>query len=554
MHRIDLVLLGTRSERISWPLGEVWSVAPTVAAVHEFSIAELPSTEAVAWLFWDATLGTPDPRNLPALAGSPGCVWHAGLRLGTAGLPSSIDFVNPTWMLNCDPPAELEATSWRLSLRACLVPVAVLRHCGGIRPDFQTLEAAGLELGHRFVRGGVFTRHLPSLAPAHTVATVNPIPFADELLFLDCAYARSWARCALTRMLLCGHVSLGSAISAVHVFSSPRPPTPSPFPQDFDTSPEVLPEARVTVLIPTVDRYPYLRTLLDQMRRQTVNPFEIIVIDQTAPDRRDTDLATSFPDLPLRYIYLDRSGQCSSRNAGLEVARGDYILFLDDDDEIEPTLIELHLRSMIRFGCEVSCGVNEEAGAGPLPYDFRFIRASSVFPTNNSLIRRSVLDKAGLFDLAYDRGSRADGDLGMRIYLSGAHMVLNPRISVFHHHAPSGGLRKHKARVVTYAASRATLTTRHLPSVTDIYLGLRYFSRRQGREALWLRALGTFAVRGSKARKLAKVIVSLALLPHTLWQIRRRRRTASNMLEQFPIIPKLERHAAASAAAEPIHL
>jgi hypothetical protein len=140
----------------------------------------------------------------------------------------------------------------------------------------------------------------------------------------------------------------------------------------------------------------------------------------------------------------------------------------------------------------------------------------------------------------------------MRIYLSGAHMVLNPRISVFHHHAPSGGLRKHKARVVTYAASRTTITTRHLPGVTEMYLGLRYFSRRQGREALWLRALGTFAVRGARTKKLAKTIVSLALLPNTLWEIRQRRRAASAMLEQFPIIPNLEHHTAAPAAVDSI--
>ncbi|MEJ7712205.1 MAG: hypothetical protein WKF84_20670 [Pyrinomonadaceae bacterium] len=58
-----------------------------------------------------------------------------------------------------------------------------------------------------------------------------------------------------------------------------------------------------------------------------------------------------------------------------------------------------------------------------MPEAFTYLRASDT-PTNNTLIRKDVLSKSGLFDLAYDRGQRADGDLGMRIYLSGAVMIL----------------------------------------------------------------------------------------------------------------------------------
>ena len=59
----------------------------------------------------------------------------------------------------------------------------------------------------------------------------------------------------------------------------------------------------MTVLIPTIDRYPYLEVLLENLRTQTVRPVEIIVVDQTRPERRRTDLADRFTDLPLRIIY-----------------------------------------------------------------------------------------------------------------------------------------------------------------------------------------------------------------------------------------------------------
>jgi glycosyltransferase involved in cell wall biosynthesis len=300
------------------------------------------------------------------------------------------------------------------------------------------------------------------------------------------------------------------------------------------------------VLIPTVDRYPYLRKLLDQLRTQTVTPLEVLVLDQTRRELRAADLAAEYPDLPLRYFALDRAGQCSSRNLGIRSARGEAILFLDDDDEVPPDLIERHLASMARYRSDVSSGVAEEVGAGPLPDSFRLLRASDVFPTNNSLARISALAGSGLFDLAYERGARADGDLGMRLYLSGAFMVLDPGISVLHHHAPSGGLRTHRARVVTRASSRATVTQRHLPAVTEIYLAKRYFTARQVREALWHRALGTLRADGPRMRRIAKAAVGLALLPDTLLRIRRTARRAEAMLAEYPQIEALPSGAARS--------
>ena len=261
------------------------------------------------------------------------------------------------------------------------------------------------------------------------------------------------------------------------------------------------------------------------------------MVDQTPKNERDLTLKEEFQDLPVRFVYLDKAGQCSSRNVGLQMAKGQYILFLDDDDEVSPSLIELHLKNLRKFQADVSSGIANEVGAGSLPESFTYARVSDVFPTNNTLIHHSVLDQSGLFDLAYERGQRADGDLGMRVYLSGALMVLNPDIAVLHHHAPSGGLRKHKARVITYASSRMRLAHRHLPSATEIYLAKRYFSPRQVKEMLWMRILGTFSAQGGKLRKMLKVLMGLLYLPNTILQIRKREREADVMLQSFPQIP-----------------
>ena len=323
------------------------------------------------------------------------------------------------------------------------------------------------------------------------------------------------------------------------VRSRSRPAEPDPYCHAEATPRRSANEPRVSALIPTLDRYPYLRVLLENLRAQTIRPYEVIIVDQTAIERRDTTVERDFADLPLKVLYLDQPGQCSSRNAGLVLSTGDDIVFLDDDEELQPTFLAKHLQNLDAFGCGSSCGVIDEVGAGPLPENFTFVRASDVFPAGNTMVERDVLHRAGLFDLAYERGQRADGDLGMRVYLSGELTVMSPEIRVLHHHASRGGLRAHKARIVTYAASRKQLKQRHLPSISEIYLAMRYFTPRQVHEMLWLSAFGTASIRGSRSQRVLKALVSSVYMPNTVWELRKRLRRAEQMLGDFPQIASL---------------
>ncbi len=538
--RVNLIWLGSPESQPSWSLGGVFSCQPSPQGIHSLTAPMLAAAKGDACLFWDSSLGAPQEERIQEALNRPGNVWHSGLLLGLGGLPGLIDYVNPTWMLNRDPSADIEATSWRLSLRCCLIHADVLQQLGTVHPEFKTLEAASLEMGHRYARRGALPRHLPwLLRPGKTCQPIE-IPFEDELRFIYYQYGLFWMRWALIRALITGYTALHKIITAwKDVSHSPRPALPEPFNHSSSSSTSAVPKARVSILIPTLERYPYLRTLLDQLRSQTVRTYEIIIVDQTPEASRNCDLAKDFSDLPLKIIYLDQKGQCLSRNAGLNLVQGDFVLFIDDDDEVPPNLIESHLGNLNRFRADVSSGVADEVKAGPLPRDFTFIRASDVFPTNNTLINLRILENSGMFDLAYNRLSRADGDLGTRIYLSGALMVLNPEISVLHHHAPAGGLRTHKARVITYASSRRRLGQRHLPSKSEIYLAKRYFTGRQVREDLWLRAIGTFRLRGSWLRRVMKYIFGAVLFPHTWIIIKAREREAEQMLREYPQIPTL---------------
>jgi GT2 family glycosyltransferase len=541
---VDLVCLDDPPQPTTWPLGRVLSGGKTPKDLEQQLGLAAHSNQPDAWLFWNYALGNPDPAAIENVLKLPGELWHAGLQLGMGGLPGAIDFVAPTWLLNRDPAPNIEATSWRVSLRACLVRRVVLEQMGFIRSEFHSLEAAALEWGHRCIRQGVIMRHVPSLlSAAEPEPAQATLSLEDELRFVLYRFGRKWVSWAVLRAILSGYASLGEAFN---VWQRLRWVSPPPVPQPFQHPSAITnntvrksPE-RVTVLIPTLERYGYLRNLLAQLQKQTLPPDEIIVVDQTEVARRQPDVQRTFPDLPLRWFYRDEPGQCSSRNAGLQAARGELILFLDDDDDVPEDLVETLVASMRRYCAEAISGVAHETGAGPLPDDFTYLRASDVFPTNNTLLQRTTLRRSGLFDLAYERGARADGDLGMRVYLNGALMVLDPAATVIHHHAPSGGLRSHQARLITYASSRTRLTHRHLAGVTEIYLARRYFSPRQVQEMLWLNVLGTFSMHGGWVARLTKAVVGAVLLPDTLLTLRRRQQQAVKMMNTFPLIPELE--------------
>jgi GT2 family glycosyltransferase len=302
--------------------------------------------------------------------------------------------------------------------------------------------------------------------------------------------------------------------------------------------PEGSTDRRITVVLPTVDRYPTLVPLLGQLAAQTAPPHEVIVVDQTEPARRRHDLGSVAPDLPVHVIGLDRPGQSTARNAALRRATGDVALFIDDDDEIPPTLLADHLR-LLGDGIDAVCGAVDDATAGPPPTGFRHRRASDVFPTNNATVRMDALARSGLFDPAYDHGPRADHDLGMRLHLSGALLVYDPAVEVHHLHAPSGGLRTHGARKVTRASARRSLTQRDLPAVTQQYLAHRYFDARQRREDRAIAAASTLSGDGTTLRRLARALLQLVRLPSTVRTLDRTDHEAAARLADRPEIPSL---------------
>lgn len=96
----------------------------------------------------------------------------------------------------------------------------------------------------------------------------------------------------------------------------------------------------VSVVIPTKDRLPFLREALTSVEAQTFRDLEVIVVDDAGTDGTPAWLAQQ-ARRGLVHVRLDAASERSTaRNRGLDIARGEFVIFLDDDDRLLPNAVE----------------------------------------------------------------------------------------------------------------------------------------------------------------------------------------------------------------------
>ncbi len=100
--------------------------------------------------------------------------------------------------------------------------------------------------------------------------------------------------------------------------------------------------ALVSIIIRTYNNGKYLRKTIESALNQNFSDYEIVVINDGSTDNTK-EILESFKSNKLRIINQENQGPFKAAVAGLKKARGDYITFLDGDDELLPdTLLELH--------------------------------------------------------------------------------------------------------------------------------------------------------------------------------------------------------------------
>jgi glycosyltransferase involved in cell wall biosynthesis len=214
----------------------------------------------------------------------------------------------------------------------------------------------------------------------------------------------------------------------------------------------------ISIVMPTHNRAALLPRALESVLRQSDPDFELIVVDDGSSDGTPALLAQRAPDPRVRVLRNEPAGgPAVARNRGIRAAGGDWIAFLDDDDELLPDYVA-RLRAAIQAdprldlvwsgverwhhradgGHDVESLHWRDRWDGRAATEHRFLNFFAL--SFGVAVRRERLLAVGLFDERFS--SSEDLDLAMRLVAAGAAYAALPGPLLRLHLGESGSLSR----------------------------------------------------------------------------------------------------------------
>jgi GT2 family glycosyltransferase len=231
---------------------------------------------------------------------------------------------------------------------------------------------------------------------------------------------------------------------------------------------------RASVIIPNWNGLALLRPCLDSLRQQTWPHLEVIVVDNASTDDSVSVLAREYPEVRVLALQ-NNAGYSGGCNAGMGVARGDILVFLNNDIEADAQWLEELVVALDRHAEAGSAasrimlydrrdtlnsagdlyrrnGLPDSRGVWQLygpPYD----EERWVFGGCGGAValRRSTIEAIGPFEERFFMYCE-DVDLNWRAQLSGHRCIYAPRAVIYHHLSATGG-----GKLASYYVGRNTL-------------------------------------------------------------------------------------------------
>lgn len=124
----------------------------------------------------------------------------------------------------------------------------------------------------------------------------------------------------------------------------------------------------VSVIIPVYNVQEYLARCVDSVLSQTYTDLEIILVDDGSLDMSG-DMCDDYAhqDSRVRVVHKSNGGLSDARNAGLDVARGSYVTFIDADDYVHPQFVEKLYDTIHSTGAQIAACTWQELKDGETP-------------------------------------------------------------------------------------------------------------------------------------------------------------------------------------------
>lgn len=231
---------------------------------------------------------------------------------------------------------------------------------------------------------------------------------------------------------------------------------------------------KYSIVIPTYNRAEILKKCLDCLEKQTYKDFEVIIVNDGGDDE-PRKFIKEFKKLGIKYIYQKHSQQGVARNKGIDISRGDYIIFIGDDilpspewlENIDKTTLERENEGVLGLTLwHPDINPNEFmkylAPNGP-QFNYGIIKNKDdcgwgFFWTSNICVPRKFLEKER-FDENFVGWGCEDLELGYRLQKNGLKICFNPKAIAYHYHyyGDSKGFfenQKNSAKAVIYCIKK----------------------------------------------------------------------------------------------------
>lgn len=155
-------------------------------------------------------------------------------------------------------------------------------------------------------------------------------------------------------------------------------------------------DIKISIILPMFNVEEYISETIESVIVQTLEKFELIVVDDNSSDR-SCEIVSRYTEIDDRILLVRQVGKgvSSARNIGLGLARGDYITFLDADDLLMPSSLEILYENAINSKADIVVGHHNMFNEKSEELAWIF----NAYPSLNISGEKTIYDNRELFQL-----------------------------------------------------------------------------------------------------------------------------------------------------------
>ncbi|WP_130734326.1 glycosyltransferase family 2 protein [Flavobacterium sp. J27] len=384
-------------------------------------------------------------------------------------LPRAIGYIEDSPFINVN--KEVVYPTWQMSSYVGVIKATTILLTPLKLWDNSNFDLSLIHIGKNYQSKGLFCYSNPKLIVEKVIVEERTAALSILFAFVKQHYKITWTLLLFLNLFLYEKkVPLFSFLKGV-LFSKKKILN-TVFKTDEITAINNFSEETIDVIIPTIGRKKHLYDVLTDLKRQSVLPQNVIIVEQNPLSESASELDyIENEDWPfqIKHIFTHQTGACQARNKALEEVTSKWVFLNDDDNRFDVSLIENAIRYL--KGLHVNCLIT----AYPQPKEIihnNCIAQTTIFGSGNAFLKSEIIQQIH-FDLALEFGYGEDTEFGLQLRNIGEDVIYVPNLVITHLKAPMGGFR------TKFIHPWETEIIQPKPSPTVLYFRKKYYSEAQ---------------------------------------------------------------------------